>query len=182
MDENNSHNFDNINRGDLIFTRSLDFTGKVIRFITRSEINHVAIYLGNGKIIESQLGHGVRNYDLQDYMNDEKCQVYYGSLKHISSKQIETAIKNAENLLKSPYDLAGQAGILFKIIIMGIGLGWLVKFYGKNITQNDNAYWCSELVAHCFEKAGVRFTQVDQRYATPEDFAISDLIDFKLLK
>jgi len=182
MYKNNLYNFDKIKRGDLIFVRTSNFSGKIIRFVTNSEINHVAIYLGAGKVIESQLNHGVRYYDLKNYAENSKYVVYYGSLKNIPSKQIESAIKNAENLLNSPYDLLGQIGVLFKIIIMRLGLGWLVKFYGRNITQNDKAYWCSELVASCFEKVGIRLTQVDQRYATPEDLAISDSIEFKLLR
>ena len=62
-----------------------------------------------------------------------------------------------------------------------MGLTGLVKFYGKNITQNTKSFWCSELVAYCFEEADAILTEVDQRYATPEDLARSNKIDFKNL-
>ena len=179
--QNNSSIFDKIKIGDLIFTRSEDWTGKVIRFVTQSEINHVAIYIGSGKIIESQLGHGVRRFNLQEYLNDKKCEVYLGKLKQIEQKQIEEAIKNAENLLSRPYDLTGQAGILFKIIIVGMGLERLIKFYGKKVSKDKATFWCSELVIHVFALAGAQLTEVDKRFATPEDLARSNNIEFKNL-
>jgi len=173
--------FDKIKRGDLIFTRSESYMGKVIRFVTKSNINHVAIYLGDDKIIESQLGFGVRYYELLKYIDDKNCEVSCGNLIQIDSKQIEKAIESAENLLNSPYDLIGQAGILLKIIIVRIGLNGLVKFYGRNFAQNINAFWCSELVAYSFEKAESKLTDVDQRYASPQDLAESKKIKFNIL-
>jgi len=177
-----SINFDIIKRGDLIFTRSEDWTGKFIRFVIRSQINHVAIYLGNNQLIEAQLGFGVRHVELSSYVNDKKCEVYFGSLLQINDEQIEKSIENAENLLNKPYDLVGQVGILFKVITIRVGLGKLVKFFGNNITKTSNAYWCSELVAKCYEGAGVSLSESDSRYATPEDLAKSSMINFKILE
>lgn len=173
----------NIKRGDLIFVRSSGFVGWGIRFLTQSEINHVAIYLGEGKLIEAQLGSGVKFNTLDNYLNDKRnYKVYCGTLsQQVTDKIIEGAIFVADSKINKSYDLFGQLGIFLKIIINSMGLGFLVKFYGKNIAQNTDAFWCSELVDYAYDTSGFKLTEVDQRYATPQDLAISKYITFSNL-
>src|SRR6185369_3291634 len=63
--------FDNVKDGDIIFTRGDEWTSKFIRFFTNSVINHCGVYY-KGKVIESQLGYGVREVDINEYLNDDK--------------------------------------------------------------------------------------------------------------
>jgi len=169
-----------LKRGDLIFVRSSGFIGWGIRFLTQSEINHVAIYHGDEKLIEAQLGKGVQYNTIDNYLNDKNnYKVYAGYVSSaITNDMIEKAIAVASNELNKPYDLFGQIGVLVKIIVTSIGLGRVVQFYGKNIAQKTNAFWCSELVDYAYDNAGFKLTQVDQRYATPQDLAISKFITF----
>jgi len=176
---NNFSVFDKIKVGDLIFTRSEDLIGEFIRFITTSEINHVGIYIGDGRMIESQLNFGVRIINIQQYLDDKNTSIFVGHLINVNEQIRQKTLEEANNLLNRPYDLLGQIGILFKIIIIRLGLKKVVYFYGKNINHNKRGYWCSELVTHCFNKAGLELTEVDKRYATPEDLAVSKFVDFK---
>ena len=170
----------NIKRGDLVFVHSSGFVGWGIRFLTQSEINHVAIYLGDGKLIEAQLGKGVQYNTLDSYISDKSnYKVYAGNLSPVITNDIiEKAITIAESELTKSYDLFGQLGVLLKIIVNAVGLGSLVQFYGKNVAQNTNAFWCSELADYAYDTAGFKLTDVDQRYATPQDLAISKSITF----
>ncbi len=171
--------FDKIRPGDIIFTRSNDLIAKIIRFVTNGQINHCAIYIGNKQIIESQLGVGVRRYYLEDYLNQKDTEVYYGLLKDVSINQINEAIITAKGLLGRKYDLFGQIGVLVKILAVRLEWTKVLHFYSKNITKDSNAFWCSELVAYSFGNNGTPLTDVDYRYATPEDIASSKKIDFK---
>jgi hypothetical protein len=43
-----------MNTGDLIFVSGIDWISRAIRFVTKSKYSHVAIYIGNGKVMEAQ--------------------------------------------------------------------------------------------------------------------------------
>lgn len=59
-----------LNIGDLIFVHGKDFISEAIETITHSSFSHVAIYIGNGKVIEAQGGRTVGTQSL-DYYNGE---------------------------------------------------------------------------------------------------------------
>lgn len=169
------HIFDILKPGDIIFTCATSFTAKTVRFITNGQVSHCAIYIGNGQIIEAQLGVKVRTYDLINYLNDPTTPVYYGILNNRDENQISEAISTAKSFLGRSYDLIGQIGVLVKILTIKLGLSKWINFYGKNIVDNNHEFWCSELVAYCFGN----ITTVDFRYATPEDIAMSTKLNFK---
>lgn len=52
-----------MNPGDLIFVSGTDWISRAIRWVTKSKYSHVAVYVGDGKVIEAQ---GFRTVGFQD--------------------------------------------------------------------------------------------------------------------
>lgn len=52
-----------LKKGDIIFVYGSSLIDKAIEFITRSKYNHIAIYIGEGKVMEAQ---GFRTVGTQD--------------------------------------------------------------------------------------------------------------------
>jgi len=164
---NNNRDFFSIARaGDIISMRSDGFVGKLIRWVTASNINHVAIYIGNGLIIESALGHGVRIIPLEIYLNDPSEEVHISRVK--GKFDCERIINFSYRFHGAKYNLLGQFGILVKHMAKRARLNKLITFWGEN-RLNYDGFWCSEFVGIVFSREYIKFSDDDTSYLTPSE-------------
>src|SRR6056297_1444014 len=119
-------------KGDLIFEKGKGPIDLLVRLRTWSKYSHVAMYLGNGKIIESHWFGGVRIRDFDDAITYDY-DVYefpYTNAKIKAEIADNTCIYEGYK-----YDKLQILGFAFK--------GWLL---GKNILNSPQMIICSELM------------------------------------
>jgi len=162
-----------ITHGDLVFVKSEGLIGKVIRWVTSSNINHVAFYIGNGLVIESTLGHGVRILPLDVYLDELGADVFLG--RPIDAFDAWAVILSSYTYYGVKYDLWGQIGILLRHIVRKTGLQRLITFFGKN-RINQTGFWCSEFIAVIFRSVNIKFINMDDTYISPSDIYNSDKV------
>lgn len=156
-------------RGDIVFTTSNSFISKLIRRITGGPWSHVAMDIGDNRVIESDLGYGVRFNDIKNY---EKYELYY--VDGISDKDINSIIDEFSCCVGKKYDLISQIGICFRILCHNYCLKF-ISFHGKN-KLNSDGFFCSEIIHSIFLKNGKELVKLSSSYVTPRDLYHSELI------
>jgi hypothetical protein len=160
--------------GDIVSVRSEDWIGRSIRWVTDSNVNHTALYIGNGLIIESDRGKGVQIIPLNTYLCDPTKEVYLSRVKaHFDPNAL---VELALQFHGEKYDLLGQVGILLKYLVKKAGLGKVITFFGKN-KANNYGIWCSEFIGILFLQQGIRFSDSDTSYLTPGEIFESDTLE-----
>lgn len=165
--------FQNIQPGDIVGVRGENMIGKIIRWVTDSNVNHVALYIGNGLLIESTLFYGVRILPLTVYTSDPLSQVSVVRVKKFINTQ--NVIDYSYYFFGRKYDLFGQVGILALNMFRKMHLSWAV-FWGKNRAVNENRLWCSEFIGELFDIENVKFEAIDTSYLSPSDIINSPLV------
>jgi hypothetical protein len=165
--------FSIIKPGDIISVRGEDKVGKIIRWVTESNINHTALYIGSELIIESGLGKGVRILPLSIYLKDRSKEIYVSRVS--LPFDVSRLIKLAYTYHGHKYDLFGQTGILLKYLVKKFNLGKLITFWGKNKAA-DYGVWCSEFIGMLFLDQQIRFTNDDTSYLAPNEIFNSTIV------
>lgn len=152
--------------GDIIGIRTEGWIGRLIRWVTSSNVNHVGMYIGSKLMIESTLGYGVRILPVETYLGDSQYEV---SLYRIKQKfDPEKIIEFSYNFYGTKYDLLGQTGILLKYMTKKTRLTKLVTFWGKNRAV-DSGVFCSQFMGDVFAMIPWRFADEDNSYLTPSE-------------
>ncbi|CUA82081.1 MULTISPECIES: YiiX/YebB-like N1pC/P60 family cysteine hydrolase [Gulbenkiania] len=131
----------------LLFTTTRLPASWLIRLGTWSAWSHVALVDGD-RVIESVMGHGVRSVPLSSAIARASDHVMVSLPAHNAA----AIIAAARTQLGKPYDYTA---------ILGLGLhrDW----------QEDDAWFCSELVAWAFQQAGEPLFRPDcMRRVTPQ--------------
>jgi len=165
--------------GDIILstTKDPEISG-TIRKITRSEISHAAVYVGNGNIIEA-IESGVLERSLETAMADDSVTVAF---RHQSitpakaGKLRDFLVKKRKE--KTKFDkFAVVRNLPIQIItslcaMVAPGLrGRCRNFAGRIFlgTETNNEFYCSELVFAAFEEAGLKLTNTAPQWTSSED-------------
>ena len=130
----------------VIFTRSHAVGSILLRAALWSPWSHCAIIDGD-EVIEAAAFGGVRVRPLADMLAD--------ATKHAIIElpgNAEAVIAAARSQIGKPYDWAGVLGFGFR-------RRW----------QDDDAWFCSELVAWAFAEAGTPLFRVEAHRITPQD-------------
>ena len=159
--------------GDIVSVRTSSWVGAHIRWVTESEINHTAMYLGGGLVIESTLGHGVRIAPVNMYVDDGACLVRLSRLSNDAN--LKEAIAHSYEFYGMKYNLIGQIGIFVKHMVKKCGLTELITFWGKNRIVG-RGMWCSEFIGEIFSPQKIRFSEDDISYLTPADIYSSKIV------
>lgn len=154
--------------GDLLFCSGEYTISKLIEKATNSPWSHVGIIYCDQTIqrvllLESVEDFGVRLAPLSKYLSDyENGKAYKGAL--VLARRIPLTDANANAIMQfgvdqltAPYDNGEIAELVWRI---GFGIG-------RN--AGTRGYICSELVAACFEEAGIPITPGAGGFTTPED-------------
>lgn len=152
--------------GDIISIRTEGWIGRLIRWVTSSNINHVGMYIGNKLMIESTLGHGVRILPVDFYLNDPACEVHLSRIPQRFNAQ--EVIDFAYIFFGTKYDLFGQIGIFVKYMTKKMRLTKIINFWGKN-KVHETGLWCSEFLGVVFTTVPYKFTDEDTSYLTPSE-------------
>lgn len=172
---------ENLKPGDIILTGSNGLASlpiKIANIITnglRSKYwTHVAFHVGDGALIEAQPS-GVRDISIVSYI--EK-----GSLIKVFRHKYLNPINNPdvfENLVQSCKDISyykneyGFLALIYYALSIGMPdvLYWVFNdsFYEKLFCIEDK-YFCSELAAEAYRKAGYPISQFEDWRVKPSDF------------
>jgi len=157
--------------GDILVMTSIkkDKVGKIIKWGTGGNFTHVAIYVGEGYIIES-IWDGVRRVHWSQSGYPGNYHVI--ALRHHNSEQLElskvVAFVHSKIGLKYDYPFIIFAGIAFLLSRIGINAR---RF--RNFFDLKNSFICTELVGDAyFETIQVRLIkkEINRSQYEPNDF------------
>lgn len=132
----------------LLFSTTENPFSSLIRAATWSRWSHVAIIEDGDTVIEAAALHGVRRVTFVDAINRAKD----AALVELRSADPAAVIAAAASQIGKPYDYTA---------ILGIGL--------QRDWQEDDAWFCSELIAWAFDAAGQPLFRPDcMRRVTPQ--------------
>ena len=132
---------------NLLFSTSRHPMSGVIRACTWSRWSHVALIDGD-EVIEATAPDGVRRFPVVQAIDHAK----RGQIVSLPCRDPEAVIAAAASQLGKPYDYTAVLGI-------GLHRDW----------QEDDAWFCSELLAWAFERAGEPLFRAEvMRRVTPE--------------
>lgn len=137
----------------LQFSTTKHISSKAIQFFTWSWASHVDFVLPNGKLfgaLATQDGGGVRLHDAENYTRIERFQV----------DAPESIIDIAMTQEWKPYDWAGIFGLVLR----------------ERNWEDDDKWFCSELVAWSFKQGGFPLLNETTSRITPRDLLISPLL------
>lgn len=137
----------------LQFSTTRHISSKAIQFFTWSWASHVDFVLPNGKLfgaLATQDGGGVRLHDAENYTRIERFQV----------DAPESIIDIAMTQEGKPYDWAGIFGLVLR----------------ERNWEDDDKWFCSELVAWSFKQGGFPLLNETTSRITPRDLLISPLL------
>ncbi|PIE83154.1 MAG: hypothetical protein CSA09_03565 [Candidatus Contendobacter odensis] len=168
---------------DILLSTGKSVVSTAIRGGTMSRYSHAALYIGNGQVIES-IGSGVTQQSLSSAMSDDTLVTVYRRI-NMRDAQAKKVIQYAKAQLGKKYDAAGAIGggvTSASGVFIGIFLGPLVTTaaVGADLLNRHNpeaAFYCSELVAIAFEKAGVPLGS-GAASTTPADISRSHVLNY----
>ena len=167
--------------GDIILSTTDDplISGN-IRKVTRSEISHAGIYIGDGKVIEA-IESGVLERSLETAMTDDSVTVTVAFRHQHMTTEKATIIKDfLVNKRKEGTKFDRYAVIRnlpIQIItsfcsIVSPGLRDRCRNFAGRIflgTETNNEFYCSELVFAAFEAAGLKLANTAPHWTSAED-------------
>jgi uncharacterized protein YycO len=141
--------------GDIICTTGNAAISKAIRAVTGSQVSHTMMVSGGGKVIES-VGEGVRECSLDDAFQTggAKLAIVFrapGLTEGVAHKVVDYARQQVTAGRK--YDIRGiiaQAGYQLDRIFFSEEQAQRANLW----LQDENKFFCSELIAAAYEDAG----------------------------
>lgn len=146
---------------DLIFYKGKNIISKIIRLISKSDYTHVALYLGDFHVVETDfmLNLSVRHiiYKRKDY------DVY--RVENITAKQREKLEEFINMTISSHYD--------YKLVMSHFSN----YFFDNKIRGSKNKFDCSEWIDLAFKYAGIDLLpSYNKSTVTPADLSKSPRI------
>lgn len=135
---------------------------RVIAGITRSNWSHTFMYIGDGKILESDWD-GVVINPLDHYLNNEYRVGLFRITPELEEDKIKKVIKAARKILGIHYGF-------FQLVWQ-----FILRICGKSEDPDwaldvDTGVICSEVVAKAYQKIGVHFKDLSPSQMEPVDF------------
>lgn len=149
-------------KGDIIFFKTNGSAQDI--FINQASFyTHVALYLGRGIIIDSDVFNGVHEHDL-----DNSLDYHVYRIKDLTESELRSLIKEFRKLKGRKYDIIGAVQ------------GWLVKMLSRNFgfyfnagDQKDNNHHCSEAMAIALNNSGISKISLNPENLMPDDIILS---------
>lgn len=135
--------------------------GKLIRIGTLSRWNHAFIYVGDGKIVEAN-PRGVEVSDVSKYP-----VIAWNKHQELSESERQTIAQSALATVGKSYSFLTIALLAFRILGVRIFSNtWVIAKLAMK-----EGYICSELVAECYDKAGIVIVNKRDYLTVPGDLA-----------
>lgn len=129
--------------GDYLTTATGGWFGGAIRWITHSKVNHAAVYIGNGYIVEAE-PKGARVGHVSEYPEPVWSNI------DLTNPQRYVIVAAAQRFVGTPYnflDIAAQAVVrLFR---------WHAPQWALDRVSRTDRLQCAQLVDECYMEAGV---------------------------
>jgi uncharacterized protein YycO len=176
-------NSSDLKPADILLSTGSAKVSTVIRVGTMSRFSHAALYIGESQVIEA-IGVGVVRQSLEDALSDDTLVSVYRRMR-MSDQQAQQVIRYAKAQVGKPYDYSGAAGagitsapgmvfgMVISPVVVVVGVGADVY----NRLNPEAAFFCSELVALAFEKAGASLG-AGAPSTTPKDIAVSHVLSY----
>lgn len=153
--------------GDILFVRTEGFIGAVIRWLTHSAVNHVALAVDERHIMEIQPESGVRIIE-NPYSRYIRARLH----RALTEEEQAAIIRTAHDLVGRRYDWSLIGALLFRLF------GWKTPLF-----RDDPSRWiCSEAVDYAYLMAGIDLLQNRDRDVTPGELMQSDLLVLSLVE
>jgi uncharacterized protein YycO len=150
--------------GDVLLFRGRGLASMGIRLLTRSPYSHVGLvflYLERVYCLEA-VGVGVRLILMSELMRRYHGGIDYYEVVNAADPQRDGAIAFGFQQLGKLYDRPGIVRFLIAIL-----------FNRKPAVSEDQAWFCSELVAAAYRRQGLALAPVSVSYTSPADLAVS---------
>jgi uncharacterized protein YycO len=150
--------------GDVLLFRGRGLASQAIRLFTRSPYSHVGLvfrYQGRVYCFEA-VGVGVRLILMSEVMRRYHGGIDYYEVGGAAPEQRDGVIAFCFQQLGKLYDRPGIVRFLGAIL-----------FDHKPAVRQDQAWFCSELVAAAYRAHGLPLAPVSASYTTPADLAVS---------
>lgn len=154
-----------VSLGDCILLDREDILGDGIEWIQNGKVSHVAIYVGEGMIVEALETGAVKLSKLDKYFN-EKYRWMIRRVKNITKEQKQIIADTVSEYIGDPYDWFQLITLgIFLLIRKLIGVRW----YWVIGQSKKNMMICSELFCVGTIKAGIDlFPNINIKAITPE--------------
>lgn len=175
---------------DIICTTTNAAVSAVIRAGIASSVSHCMLYFGGGFVIEA-IGEGIRKRPLTVAIGDASLAIALRR-RNLTEKQRNDVLSFASGFEAKhlPYDALGAAGAGVATgskgaVLAGFGCAVylpLCALAGGSVADNakpenaDKAFFCSELVARCFELAGAPVVQGAASFAAPRAIRMANTL------
>ena len=146
--------------GDFGIIKSKGIAARLIQIGTVSRWNHAFVYIGDGKIIEAN-PRGVAISPVSKYS-----KIAWNQHEELNEVQRQEIVKSAKHLVGSAYGFVDILVIGLRIL----GLKFLTSAFLERLAMKQGVI-CSELVAICYENAGVPVLNKQPHLITPGDLA-----------
>ena len=150
--------------GDVLLFRGRGLSSQLIRILTHSPYSHVGLvfpYQGRMFSVEA-VGVGVRLILMSEVMRRYHGGIDYYEIPRATPEQRDGAIAFCFQQLGKLYDRPGIVRLLIAIL-----------FNRKPTVREDQAWFCSELVAAAYRSQGLPLAPVSAAYTSPADLAVS---------
>lgn len=138
----------------VIFSRSRSLGSLLLRGFLWSRWSHCGIVDGD-RVVEAVSGRGVIVTPLVEF----KARASDWEILDVPTDQPDAVLRAAYRQIGKPYDWAGVMGFAF-----------------RRCWQDDDSWFCSELIAWAFAKAGANLFRTDVWRITPRDLNIRKYI------
>jgi len=170
---------------DILLSTGTAKVSMVIRGGTVSRFSHASLYIGAGEIVEA-ISRGVTRQSLREAMSDDTLVSVYRRLR-MSPEQAGSVVRYVREQVRmeKKYDYSGAAGggitsvsgfalslFLSPIVTIG-GIG--ADLYNR--ANPEASFYCSELVALAFQRAGVPLGS-GAASTTPADISRSHVLNY----
>jgi uncharacterized protein YycO len=131
--------------GDFCVMATKGFVPWCIRVITRSPVNHAALYVGGGQLVEAQPQGAI----LVPVTKYDGYRLYWSNLDLTGTERKQIALAGL-NLRGTPYAFAD---ILAQVLVRVFK--WRASFWAKDRAARPDRLQCAQLVEAAYLKAGI---------------------------
>ena len=161
----------------------------VIRSATGASVSHCILYIGGSYVIEA-IASGVERRPLANALREANLAVVLRR-QNLTPAQARSVIAHAERFRHRPYDALGAAGAgvhTFRGLALGVvacrvmlpfcPVATAAGINNARPENADNAFFCSELVARCFELAGIPIVEGRATNAAPRHIRVATTLSY----
>jgi cell wall-associated NlpC family hydrolase len=168
---------------DIIVSTGRAFISGAIRTATGADISHTILYIGEGRVIEA-ISAGVIERDLSEALAEANLAIALRR-RNLTGDARATVLRSAKGYKGLPYDYVGAAGAGFThkrgklaaLLSPGPSAAlYLAALNNARDVNKDTRFFCSELVARCYELAALPISAEEASWVTPRSVRVSSAL------